>query len=164
MVRSGGENEICLGVRMRKSIKNRLILIVVGILLVLVGVRGVALVAVGKTTQATVTEVKKEIGQSSDPMDHNYQISYRFAVEGKQYNGAFTRKKVYNTATLPSVGALVSVRYIAQIPAVNGGSDTTPLGGILLGVLGLFLLFLGIKPARKTRPLADQQTDNPEPQ
>jgi len=92
------------------------------------------------------------------------QISYRFTVEGKQYNGGYTRKKVYNTATLPSVGALMSVRYIAQIPAVNGGSDTTPLGGILLGVLGLLLLFLGIKPARKTQPLDHQQTDNPEPQ
>lgn len=113
MLRSGGENEFCLGVRMKKSIKNRLILIVVGILLVLVGVRSVALVAVGKKTQATVTEVKKATGQSNDSMDHNYQISYRFTVEGKQYNGGFTRKKVYNTATLPSVGALVSVRYIA---------------------------------------------------
>jgi len=75
MLRAGGANEICLGVRMTKSIKSRLILIVVGVLLVLVGVRGVALVAVGKTTQATVTDVRKATGQSDDPMDHNYQIS-----------------------------------------------------------------------------------------
>ena len=149
---------------MKKSQKTALILIGVGILLVLLAVRSIALVAIGKGTNATVTEVKEVISQNDDPLDHNYQISYRFSVDGKAYEGSLTRKKVYNTAKLPSVGASVPIRYIAKAPSINGGSDTSPLGGIVLGVLGLLLLVLGIKPARKPAPLADQEPDNVDPQ
>jgi len=133
---------------MTKSNRTRLILVGVGILLVLFGLRGVALGLVGKTAQASVTEVKEAVSQQDNPMDHNYQISYRFSVNGKDYTGSFTRKKVYNTATLPVVGGAVSIRYLAAAPAINGGPDTGPVGGLIFGGLGLLLLFLGIKPAR----------------
>ena len=149
---------------MKKSLKTALIMIGVGILLVLLGLRSIALAAMGEKTHATVTEVKKAISQNDDPLDHNYQVSYRFSVDGKAYEGSLTRKKVYNTAKLPSVGASIPIRYIAKAPSINGGSDTSPLGGIVLGVLGVLLLFLGVKSARKPTPLADQEPNNADPQ
>ncbi len=133
---------------MAKSNRTRLILVGVGILLVLFGLRGLALGLVGKTAQASVTEVKEAVSQQDNPLDHNYHISYRFSVNGKDYTGSFTRKKVYNAATLPSAGGAVSIRYLAAAPAINGGPDAGPVGGLVFGGLGLLLLFLGIKPAR----------------
>ena len=46
---------------MKKPKRTRLVLLGVGILLVLLGLRGVALGVVGKTARATVTEVKEAI-------------------------------------------------------------------------------------------------------
>ena len=149
---------------MKKSNRTRLILVGVGILLVLFGLRGVALGLVGKTAQASVTEVKKAVSQQDDPMDHNYHISYRFSVNGQDYTGSFTRKKVYNTATLPSAGGAVYIRYLAAAPAINGGPDAAPAGGLIFGGLGLLLLFLGIKPARATGSSAPMENTQADPQ
>lgn len=149
---------------MKKSNSTRLILIAVGILLVLFGLRGVALGLVGKTTQASVTEVKEAAGEHNDPMEHNYQVSYRFSVNGKDYTGSFTRKRVYNTATLPSIGGTVSVRYLSAAPAINGGPDTGPVGGLVFGGLGLLLLFLGVKPAKPAGSSAPAENTQAGPQ
>lgn len=149
-----------MGALMRKSKGTRLLLIGIGILLVLLGVRGLALGVVGKTATASVTRVEKAVGQQDDAMDHNYQISYRFALNGRNYSGGFTRKKVYNTATLPSVGSSVSVRYLAAWPAINGGPDSGPLGGIVLGLLGLFVMFAGVKLTKAQSPPSDSEIVN----
>ncbi|HPC93885.1 MAG TPA: hypothetical protein PLU87_03015 [Sedimentisphaerales bacterium] len=145
---------------MQKSNRTRLILVGVGILLVLFGLRGVALGLVGRTAQASVTEVKEAVSQQDNPMDHNYLISYRFSVNGRDYTGTFTRKKVYNTATLPSVGGVVPIRYLAAAPAINGGPDAGPVGGLIFGGLGLLLLFLGIRPARLAASSATAEDAN----
>lgn len=144
---------------MRKGSK-RLILLGVGILLLLLGLRGVALAVIGKSAQATVTRVRQAAGPQDDPMDHNYQLSYRFSVEGNDYTGNFGLKKVYNAATLPSVGATVPVRYLPAAPAINGGPDSGPLGSVFLGGLGMLLLFLGARPAKPPTALA--QTEEPD--
>jgi len=147
---------------MSKSGKNRLILAGVGVLLVLLGVRGVALQAAGKSAQAAVTEVKRSTSQQDDAMDHNYRIAYRFAVNGKNYSGSLTRKKVYNTATLPSVGAMVPIRYIPSVPTINGGANDGVVGGLVFGALGIALLLAGIrrrKPAHQEAPQADTHAD-----
>ncbi|NLH43191.1 MAG: hypothetical protein GX448_15230 [Planctomycetes bacterium] len=68
---------------MKKSISNRFVLAGVGVLLVLLGVQAVAVKIAGTTTQATVTKVHQVVNDTSDRMDYNYQISYRFAVNGK---------------------------------------------------------------------------------
>ena len=135
---------------MKNSRNMRIILFGVGTLLVLLGLREVALGAIGKSAHATVTQVERAVGQQDDPMDHNYQVSYRFSVNGRDYTGHFGLKKVYNAATLPSIGAPVTVRYVPAAPAINGGPDAGPLGGLVLGALGLLLVFLGVKPARAT--------------
>lgn len=76
---------------MSKSAKIRLVLTGVGILLVVLAVRSAALQVAGKPAQATVTDVKKATGHQDDAMDHNYQIAYRFAVDGK--DGCPTRRR-----------------------------------------------------------------------
>jgi len=149
----------------KKSNRTRLVLVGVGILLILLGLRGIALAVIGKTAQATVTEVQQTVSQQDDSMDHNYQISYRFRIDGKDYTGSFTRKKVYNTATLPSVGSAVPIRYLPAAPSVNGGPDAGPVGGLVLGALGLVLLFLGVKPAKAAPlpvPAESPSPDSPE--
>jgi hypothetical protein len=133
---------------MTKSGKNRLILAGVGVLLVLLGVRGVALPVVGASAQATVTDVRMSTSHEDDKMDHNYQIAYRFAVAGKNYTGTLVRKRVYNTLTLPNVGATVPIRYLSSAPAINGGANESILGGLVLGALGIGLLVFGFKPAK----------------
>lgn len=147
---------------MSKSGKTRLVLTGVGLLLIVLALRSVALQVAGKSAQATVTDVKRATGNQNDPMDHNYQIAYRFAADGKSYSGSLTRKKVYNTAALPNVGAMVPIRYIPSAPMVNGGDNESVLGGLVFGVLGIGLLIAGIKPRKpktqETLP-ADTQPD-----
>ncbi|HSV99887.1 MAG TPA: DUF3592 domain-containing protein [Sedimentisphaerales bacterium] len=147
---------------MSRSGKTRLVLTGVGVLLVVLAVRSAALRVVGKPAQATVTDVKRATGQQDDPMDHNYQIAYRFAVDGKDYRGSLTRKKVYNAATLPHVGAMVPIRYLASAPTINGDANESILGVLVLGVLGIALCVFGIKPPRAKAPEtlpADAQPD-----
>jgi hypothetical protein len=147
---------------MVKSAWHRLVLAGVGVLLILVGLRGVVLQVVGKATQAAVTDVKKDVSQQSDAMDHNYRISYRFSVNGKDYRGTLTRKKVYNAVMLPSVGASVPIRYLASAPMINAGTNEGAFGGLVLGGLGVGLFVIGIKPRKSVPqgiPAADARTD-----
>jgi len=133
---------------MTKSTKHRLIFVGLGVLLLLLGLRGVALQVAGKSAQAKVTQVKKATSSQDDQMDHNYRILYRFAVNGKDYTGSLTQKKVYNTLTLPSVGAMVPIRYLPSAPSINGSVKEGILSGLLFGVLGIVVLIVGLKPGR----------------
>jgi len=133
---------------MTKSTKHRLIFVGLGVLLLLLGLRGVALQVAGKSAQAKVTQVKKATSSQDDQMDHNYRILYRFAVNGKDYTGSLTQKKVYNTLTLPSVGAMVPIRYLPSAPSINGSVKEGILSGLLFGVLGIVVLIVVLKPGR----------------
>jgi hypothetical protein len=147
---------------MSKPVRHRLLFAGVGVLLILLGLRGVVLQIAGKSAQATVTEVKRAVSRQDDKMDHNYRIAYRFAVNGKDYTGMLTRKKVYNIATLPSVGTTLAIRYLASAPAINGGANEGVLGGLVLGALGVVLFVAGVLPRKPTAreiPPADAQTD-----
>ncbi len=125
------------------------LLAIVGLLLMLLATRTVALIAVGQKTQAKVTEVKQVIDNSSEPMDHNYSIGYRFSVDGKTYTGRARRNKVYNASRLPKTGSYMSVRYLAPFPQINGDSRESPLQAVLLGGLGIILLFIGVDHKKK---------------
>ncbi len=137
---------------MKKNVSGRLILTGVGILLVLLGVQAIAVKVAGTTTQGTVTGVKQIVNETSDKMDHNYRISYRFTVNGKDYSGSMNRKKVYNVATLPAEGSAISVRYLAAAPFLNGPANASPLTGIALGVLGVVLVVVGARVRRGPAP------------
>ncbi|HNS22053.1 MAG TPA: DUF3592 domain-containing protein [Sedimentisphaerales bacterium] len=135
---------------MKKRGSSRLVLLGVGALLVFLGLRVVAVRVAGTVTQGVVTDVRQIVSDTSDKMDHNYRISYRFAVNGKDYAGNLDRKKVYNTSTLPAVGSAVAVRYIPTAPFLNGAADANPLMGIALGALGLLVGIAGLRTGRRS--------------
>ncbi|MBP7050515.1 MAG: hypothetical protein KBE65_05835 [Phycisphaerae bacterium] len=142
---------------MKKRGSSRLVLVGVGALLVFLGLRGVVVRVAGTLTQGAVTDVKQIVSDTSDKMDHNYRISYRFAVNGKDYAGNLDRKKVYNATTLPAVGSTIAVRYLPAAPFLNGAAETNPLMGIALGALGLFLVIVGLRTGR--RPASEPVTE-----
>lgn len=146
---------------MKKGISSRFILIGVGILLVLLGVQAIAVKVAGTTTQATITEIHQVVNDTSDKMDYNYQIRYRFAVNGKDYTGSMSRKKVYNAATLPAVGSTIAVKYLSAAPFFNGAANTSPLTGLLLGGLGIVLAVVGLKTNRQPAPAAPVEVQDP---
>ena len=115
----------------------------------------------GKSASATVTDVKQVVNETSDKMDHNYRISYKFTVDGKKYTGSISRNKVFNASTLPSTGSQVAIKYVPAAPFINGDKNESPLTGLLLGGLGLVLMVFGVKPARKIP--AQTRTDQPAP-
>jgi len=137
----------------KKRSSGRLVLIGVGILLALLGVKAVAVTVAGTNANALVTDVKQVVDNTSDKMDCNYRISYRFSVNGKDYVGNLDRKRVYNVAALPAEGSVISIRYIAAAPFLNGPADASPLAGIGLGALGILLAVLGLRAGR--RPAAE---------
>ncbi len=139
---------------MKKSISNRFILMGVGALLILLGVQAVAVKIAGTTTQATVTKVHQVVNDTSDKMDYNYQVNYRFTVNGKDYTGSRSLKKVYNVATLPAEGSTIAVKYLAAAPFLNGPADASPLTGLVLGGLGVVLVAIGLRTGRGGAPAA----------
>ena len=131
------------------STGKRLLAVVLALLLLLFGVRGVALSLVGESAQAVVTGTKRVVDQTSDRMDHNYRISYRFQVDGKSYTGSYQMRKVYNITRLPGKGDTLRVRYLAAFPQWNASSRESPLGGLLIGGVRLPILGAAFKPRRR---------------
>ena len=131
----------------------RLILILVGLMLLFLCVRNIAVTVAGKKASATVTGVEQVVDASNDVTDHTYKISYAFiAKDGERYTGSYQRTKVFNAATLPSTGSSVGIKYLPAWPTMNMQGDANLLGGVALGALGLLLLVLGVKPRRKKAP------------
>jgi len=131
------------------STGKRLLAIVLALLLLLFGIRGVALALVGEPARAVVTATRRVVDQTSDQMDHNYRITYRFQVDGKSYTGSYQMRKVYNITRLPGKGDTLPVRYLAAFPSWNASSRESPLGGLLIGGVGLLILAAAFKPRRK---------------
>ncbi len=134
------------------SFMKRVFLVLVALMLIVFGVRGIALTAVGVETIAVVTNTRQVVDSSSDAMDHNYEVRYRFMVDGTEYTGSYRMNKVYNVSHLPSPGTTVPIRYLKAYPNWNGGKGDGALGGILIGGLGLIMIGLAIKPKRKLEP------------
>ena len=143
---------------MKRSQGIRLVLLGAGLLLILLGMRGVVLSVAGESVQAEVTNVTEAADRQDDPTDRNYSIAYRFSVDNRDYSGSYTCKRVYNTANLPTLGDAVTVRYLPPLPAINAGPDTGMAGGSVMGVLGLLLLVCAAKPSRATRMPARAKT------
>ncbi|MEN6575692.1 MAG: DUF3592 domain-containing protein [Phycisphaerales bacterium] len=137
---------------MKKRSSGRFVLMGVGILLVLLGVQAIVVKFAGTTTQGMVTDVKQVVSESSDKMDCNYEICYRFSVNGRDYSGSLSRKRVYNVAMLPAEGSAITVRYLAAAPFLNGPADASPLMGVALGGLGVFLVVVGLRINRHPAP------------
>jgi hypothetical protein len=147
----------------KKNISSRFVLMGVGVLLVLLGVQAMVVKVAGTTAHATVTKVEQVVDQSSERMDYNYQINYRFTVNGKDYSGSLSRKKVYNIATLPAEGSAIPIKYLAAAPFLNGPADASPLTGLLLGGLGVVLVVAGLRMNRRPAVQAVEPSNPPAP-
>ena len=123
------------------SIWGRLLLIIVGLALVILGLRGPVLGAIGESATAVITDVSV-----SDSEEHEYQVTYRFTVDGKAYTGSWSQEAL-NITTLPREGATIGVRYLPQWPAMNvPARDAMPsTGNLLLSALGLALILFNGK-------------------
>lgn len=129
----------------------RLLLILVGLLLMFMCVRNVAVTFAGQKTSATVTHVEQVVDASNDVTDHTYAISYAFtAKNGKKYTGSYQKARVHNTSTLPATGSSVRVKYLPVAPWMNMQGDSNILGGIVMGGLGLLVMAFGVRPGKKT--------------
>ncbi len=120
----------------RTPILGRLLAILVGLVLIVLGLRGPILSIAGQPETAVITDVSV-----SDREDHEYQITYRFVAGGKAYTGSWNQEAL-NVATLPNEGAQVSIRYLPAWPNLNAPArDTAPsLTSLLLVGLGVLLV------------------------
>jgi hypothetical protein len=122
--------------------------ILVGLLLILVGLRGPTALLFGKSATARIDSVRQVIDSTADRMDYKYRISYSFAAaDGKSHSGSYDLNKVYNVATLPGTGSLLTVKYIPGLAFINTpASQGSPgLAMLLLCGLGVLLIVLGAK-------------------
>jgi hypothetical protein len=121
--------------------------ILVGLLLILVGLRGPAALLFGKSATARIDSVRQVVDSTADRMDYTYRISYSFAADGKSQGGSYDLNKVYNVATLPGTGSLLTVKYIPGLAFINTpASQGSPgLAMLLLCGLGILLIVLGAK-------------------
>ncbi len=133
--------------------KPNILLILVGIVMILAGMIQPAAHLFGQEATASITKTQQRIDSSSDQMDYNYQISYAFSVDGKQYNGNYHMNKVYNVSRLPRIGSTVPIKYIAMMPGINAPTNQGNPFVFLLIVsgLGILLLIMGFKGQVTTR-------------
>lgn len=127
----------------RSSLKAKVFVFMIAALLVFLGGYLSALQIVGTETTAVVTDVRRGTSYDDQGMDRNYDLSYRFVVEGQTYHGQTSRGNVMNITHLPREGSHLRVVYWPGYPRFNtekGGF----LGGVLIGALGLFLLIMTI--------------------
>jgi hypothetical protein len=127
-----------------------IVLILVGILVFLFGLRIPAAQFLGKTTTGTITSVSRESSSSSDLMDYNYTIQYSFNAErGKQQSGSFMMMRVYDSSRLPDEGTKIKVRYLPVLAFVNfaEGQEKIGLSTLLILAAGLAVTVLGISGA-----------------
>jgi hypothetical protein len=129
------------------SKRPNILLILIGILVILAGLIQPAAHLFGQRATASITKVSQRIDNSSDQMDYNYQITYAFSVDGKQYSGNYHMNKVYNVSKLPKIGSSLPIKYLAMMPGINAPTNQgNPFVYLLiLGGLGILLLIVGIK-------------------
>jgi len=133
-----------------KGCLGRIGLVLLGILLIAFSLRGPVLGVAGTRTSAVVTGVKQVVNQTSEKMDHNYSVQYRFkAKNGTRYSGSMSMAKVHNTAKLPKKDSLVRIRYLAAWPAINAAEKECGVTfALLLGVVGIVLIVFALKPGK----------------
>lgn len=123
-----------------KSVGTALLLTLVGVLLVIMGLRGPVLEVAGASAPGVITDVTQDT--SSEDSDYTYNISYSFRTsDGEQHNGITKRSNVLNAGTLPAPGSAINVRYLPSLPLVNApsGEATLSIGSIMMLVIGVGL-------------------------
>jgi len=141
----------------RNRRKPSILLILVGLLLILYSVIPPLSMAFGVRTTATVTATEQVVDGSSDRMDYNYRIDYRFTTpDGKSRSGSYAMNRVYNISSLPDIGSTLTVAYLPGLPFGNSpaGKSGIGLSSVVTLALGLLAIVLGAragKPAGRVR-------------
>ena len=134
----------------RPKRRPNVLLILVGLLLLVIAVMQPAALLFGVSAPAVVTSVDRVRDGTSDSMDYDYRITYRFTIgEGKSQEGSYTRSNVYNVSNLPEEGSGLTVSYIPALPFVNSpsGKANVGLASLAAGGISLLVLVLGITGA-----------------
>lgn len=133
-----------------KGCLGRIGLVLLGLALIAFAARGPALGVAGQATTAVVTEVKQVVSQTSDKMDHNYSVLYRFTANGgSTHSGSMSMSKVYNATKLPREGSTLRIRYLKSWPAINAAEKQCGVTlAVLLGVVGIVLIVFAVKPRK----------------
>lgn len=149
---------------MMKGVKS-VLLIILGIALIMIGLRGPILLAAGTMTTASITDVKQYVkSNSSKSTDHNYQVFYSFTDSaGKEASGSYIRYNVYDVMALPDRGERISVRYLSFLSGINVPAETFPLSWADAGCIaaGAALLIGGIGGLRGQKAKASALPQNP---
>lgn len=123
--------------RKRSPILGRVLAILAGLALIFLGLRGPILIALGESAMAVIMDVSV-----SDSEEHEYQITYRFAVDGQTYTGSWNQEAL-SIATLPTEGAQIYVRYLPAWPGLNAPTRQTSPSLTNLLIIGLGVLLIG---------------------
>jgi hypothetical protein len=130
----------------RSSVLGRLLIILVGLALLFLGLRGPILGVIGESASAVVTSV------TETDEDYTYTVAYRFtAPDGKSASGSLTQEAL-NITTLPDVGGFVTVRYLPAWPSLNvpAKQSAPSLSNLGLAALGLALVLFSGKVTWRT--------------
>ncbi|NLO37549.1 MAG: zinc ribbon domain-containing protein [Clostridiaceae bacterium] len=122
--------------------------IVIGVLLLIMGIRIPLALALGEETTGTVKSVEQRINSTSSKLDHNYDIHYTFRTrDGKTGSGTTSMNRVYNVTRLPAEGSSIGVTYLPGLPFVNVPSDQKNMGWstLIFIALSALLLVAGIR-------------------
>ena len=127
-----------------------IILILVGALVFLFGLRIPEAQFLGQTSAGTITGVSHAASSSSDSADYNYTVQYVFSTAGgQQQSGSYMMIRVYDSSKLPDEGAMIKVRYLPVLSFINfaEGQESIGLSTLLILAAGLAVIVLGISGA-----------------
>lgn len=156
---------------MKKNLFLSFLLILVGLAIILLQVKTYMLSVVGKDATATISDSYFREGYD-DKGGHEGSLSvhYTFHVDGKEHSGSYTYdlrnddfiknsglylQKLINAN---QKGEKIRIKYLSAYPQISGPVETAQagLGPNLLRIgmclLGLLLVYWGIKPSKKEKP------------
>lgn len=148
-----GNGSIAKSTPRKKKIMD-LLLIPVGIILILLGIGGMALTVGGRTTTAQVTGYEQVMYLNNDESTRDprrYKLEYQFTVNDERYTGSVTR--IFEGGS--HMRQTIPVRYLPFWPSVNDEeSDRSILGSLVMSGLGVLLLVVANRQKYRVKDLA----------
>ena len=130
----------------RGSRRPSIILIIVGVLLFIFGLRIPSAQLLGNTAAGIITAVEPVSGSTPDQMDYNFNIRYSFSTAGgRTQSGSYMMMRVFDQSDLPEKGTTIVVRYLPVLAFVNfaDGREQIGLSTWLTLILGAGIIILG---------------------
>lgn len=121
--------------------------IIIGLLLLLFGLRLPILGLFGMQTRAIITETRQIVNSTSSKMDYNYNISYSYTDHNdKMRHSSYQMNRVYNISSLPAINSTISIKYLPVLPYISAPtSQSNGYSALIFIALGLFLTILSFR-------------------